>query len=474
MKKVIAIDLGAESGRVIVSDLARYDVVYKFPSVPIQKDGSLFWDIEKIFDNIKTGLKKAFADYGNQIESIGIDTWGVDYVLLDNNKQRIGLPYHYRDARTDTAMDEVFTFLPKREIFAETGIQFLQFNTIYQVYAHKKDNPKDFDLAEYFLTIPDYLNYLLTGNITNEYTNATTTQMLDPATGKWSDKIINALGLKWSLFSDVTMPGTTIGGLDPQLAEELGASGDVKVIEVACHDTGSAIVAVPATGGNYAYLSSGTWSLLGIESENVIRTDKSFDYNFTNEGAYDGKSRFLKNIMGLWILQECKRQWEESGPGPHDYDTLMKLANETASAGFIIDPNDPVFFKPGTISSGMVERIQNKCRETGQNVPQSKGEITRGIIESLAHCYSRTIDEIKKVSGKAIDELYIIGGGCKNKLLCSLTATVANIPVYAGPVEATALGNVLVQAMALGSVASLAEGRDVIRSSCGITRYDPE
>ena len=475
MQKFIAIDIGAETGRVIIGDVSKMEVIYRFPNNFVRVKDSIFWDILGIFNEIKRGLKEAFKKYPNQIISIGIDTWGVDYVLLDNDGDLLGNPYHYRDKRTDNIMEEVFRIIPKKEIFTETGIQFMQLNTIYQLYSFAKKKPQIFKNTKYFLTIPDLLNYWLTGIIKNEYSIATTTQLYNPIKKDWSTKILNKLGFKKEIFGEIIMPGIKIGKLLPAVVREIGADSEVMVVAPACHDTGSAVAAVPVEDNiNYAYISSGTWSLLGIEIPKPIINDMSFKYNFTNEGSADGGFRFLKNITGFWIIQECKKFWDENVKS-YSYDELTEMALKYGTAAnFRIDPDDLRFLKPALIDDSMIDRIKNYCHETGQKIPKTPAEIVRGVIESLAEKYTETIKMIEEITGKSIKEIYIIGGGCRNSLLCQLVANATDLPVYAGPVEATAIGNLMVQAKSMGQIKSINEGRNIIRKSFDIKKYLPK
>jgi len=474
MQKFIAIDIGAETGRVIVGDVSKMEIIYRFPNNFVRVKDSIFWDILGIFNEIKRGLKEAFKKYPNQVISIGIDTWGVDYVLLDNDGDLLGNPYHYRDKRTDNIMEEVFRIIPKKEIFTETGIQFMQLNTIYQLYSFAKKKPQIFENTKYFLTIPDLLNYWLTGIIKNEYSIATTTQLYNPIKKDWSTKILNKLGFKKEIFGEIIMPGTKVGKLLPAIAREIGADSKVVIIAPACHDTGSAVAAVPVEDNtHYAYVSSGTWSLLGIETPEPIINEMSFKYNFTNEGSADGGFTFLKNVTGFWIIQECKKFWDENVK-LYSYDELTEIALKYGSANFRIDPDDPRFLKPGLIDENMPDRIKAYCQETGQKVPESPAEITRGIIESLADKYTKTIKIIEEITGKSIKEIYIIGGGSRNGLLCQLVTNAMGLPIYAGPVETTAIGNLMIQAISMGQIKSIVEGRKIIRRSFDIKKYLPE
>ena len=474
MEKFVAIDLGAESGRVIVGDLSKMEIIYRFPNHLVRVKDSIFWDILGIFNEIKKGLKKAFKKYPHQIVSIGIDAWGVDYVLLDDNGDLLGNPYHYRDKRTDNIMELVFKRIPKKEIFTETGIQFMQINTIYQLYSFAREKPQVLEDTRYFLTIPDLLNYWLTGIMKNEYSITTTTQLYNPIKKDWSTKILDKLGFKKEIFGEIIMPGIEVGTLLPAIAQEIGADSEIVIIAPACHDTGSAVAAVPIEDNtHYAYISSGTWSLIGIETPEPIINEMSFKYNFTNEGSADGGFRFLKNVTGFWIIQECKKFWDENTK-LYSYDELTEIAQKYGPADFRIDPDDSRFLKPGLIDDNMPDRIKAYCRETGQKVPESPAETTRGIIESLADKYTKTIEMIEEITDKSIKEIYIIGGGSRNGLLCQLVVKATGLPVFAGPVEATAIGNLMIQAKTMGQIKSIAEGRKIIRRSFDIKKYLPE
>jgi len=474
MQKFIAIDIGAETGRVIVGDLSKVETIYRFSNNLVRIKDSIFWDILGIFNEIKKGLKKAFKKYPNQIMSIGIDTWGVDYVLLDDNGDLLGNPYHYRDKRTDDVMEVVFNIIPKKEVFAETGIQFMQLNTIYQLYSFTKKKPQIFENAKYFLTIPDLLNYWLTGIIKNEYSITTTTQLYNPIKKDWSTKILDKLKLKKEIFGEIIMPGTKIGKLLTTIIREIGANTEVVVVAPACHDTGSAVAAVPVEGDSkYVYISSGTWSLIGIETSKPIINEMSFKYNFTNEGSADGGFRFLKNVTGFWIIQECKKCWDEKVK-VYSYDELTEIASRYGPVNFKIEPDDLRFLKPNLIGDSMPDRIKSYCHETGQKIPETPAEIARGVIESLADKYTETIKMIEDITNRTLNEIYIIGGGSRNALLCQLVTNATGLPVYAGPVEATAIGNIMIQSKSMGQVKSIAEGRKIIRKSCNIKKYLPE
>lgn len=472
--KHIAVDLGAESGRVIVGDLTGLDVMHRFPSKSIREEGHWLWDIQAIVEEILLGLKKAFRAYPGEILSIGVDTWGVDYALLDSDNQLLARPYHYRDGRTDGVMEELCESLGKDTIYKQTGIQFLPFNTLYQLVAEKRNDPEKLEKAARLLTIPDYLSYRLCGVAKNEFSNATTTQLYNPLKGDWAWDLVDRLELPRRIFGEVVMPGTILGDLIPEVAEQVGAPAGVKVIAPACHDTGSAVAAVPLQSRDeaYAYLSSGTWSLLGYELAEAKISEETLAMNFTNEGAVGGGSRFLKNIMGLWILQQCKRHWEISSPDM-SYDDIEHLAENTDGFDFGIDVDDIRFLKPGTAEDRMEDRIREYCREQGLPEPQRVGAVAKVIFLGLAQRYAENIRKGDTLLGRPTEKLYVIGGGSKQTYLCRLTAKTTGLPISAGPVEATALGNILVQALALKKVSSIDEGRAILRENYEIVEFLP-
>ena len=471
MKKFIAVDLGASNGRVIVGDLKEIEVVSRFKSRPVRIKNTIYWDFLGLMADIREGLREAFRRYGEQIVSIGFDTWGVDYALLDKNGDLISNPYHYRDSRTDGMMEEFFNLIPKQDVYEETGIQFMQLNTIFQLLAHSRRSPETAAAAAHFLTVPDLLNYWLTGVMKNEFSEATTTQLYNPVEKKWSEKLIKAAGFDPAIFGEVVLPGTVIGKLLPEEVRSLGAPENVVVTAVACHDTASAVAAVPAVGGgNYAYLSSGTWSLLGVELDKPEISPLSFEYNFTNEGGREGSITYLKNIMGLWIIQECKAHWDAAGD-VYDWPEIVVMAEQCSGCGARIDPDDPLFLKSNLSGNGMPDRIIEFCRKKGGDVPEGIGEIAACVFRSLSETYAVTLDKLRESCGKRIDSLYIIGGGSQNELLCRWTAEAVGIPVYAGPVEATAIGNILIQAVSAGEVSSYDEGRKLIAENFEIKEY---
>ncbi len=466
----LAFDLGASSGRAILGKLSdgklELEEIHRFKNQMSLIHGKYFWNIFSLFDELKAGLKKCVTEYKIQPTSIGIDTWGVDYSLVTSEGQLIGLPFAYRDHRTDSAMEEFFKRMPKDEAYFLSGIQFMQFNTLFQLFASVKENFSRLKIASSLLFTPDTLNYLFTGVKKNEYTISSTSQLLKPGKPEWEPKLFQAAKIPLQLMGDIVQPGTEIGKILPEVQNETGC-GEISCVAVASHDTASAIASVPADGGNWAYLSSGTWSLLGIESEEPLVSEQTLEMNFTNEGGVDGTTRFLKNIMGMWLIQECKRIWDEEKV--LEWQEIVDLSQAAEPFKCLINPDDPSFLNPGDMPAA----IQNYCERTNQFVPQTKGEIARCIYDSLAMKYKYTIELIEKVTGRKIEKLHIIGGGAHNKMMNQLAADSIGIPVYAGPTEATAIGNLMMQARAAGLVNSLSEIRAIIRNSFEITEYTP-
>lgn len=474
MKKHIAVDLGASNGRVIVGDLTNFEVVHRFVTHNDQILGEFYWNILGLFSEIKVGLKKAFAQYGDQISSIGIDTWGVDYLLLDNEGSPVSLCYHYRDNRTDGMIEEVSEKIGgKMRLFEKTGIAFNSFNTLYQMAAMQKRRPATLAAARHYLSIPDLLGYWLTGVMKNERTHASTTQMYDPRTKDWSWDLIQEMGFDPKLFGEIVDSGTVLGTLTSSVTHEVGAPEGILVIASASHDTASAVAAVPAGEGETPlYISSGTWSLLGVEIEEPIITRQAMERNFTNEAAASGNIRFLKNIMGMWIQQECVRHWESLGE-EISWKELDKQTLEASSYTGYIDPSDLVFLKPNTYDNLMVDRIVAWCAEHGQPIPTSHGEFMVAIYRGLAKIYALSIRQLEEITKEKFTSLSILGGGCKNEILDQWTATETGLTVYAGPVEATALGNILVQMYATGELASLQEGKNLIKQQQKVKVFYP-
>jgi rhamnulokinase len=466
-----AVDLGAESGRVILGTLEdgklSLSEVNRFSNKPERLPDGLHWDVLRLWSEIKSGISQAAAKSNGGLEGIGMDTWGVDFALLDHHGALLANPHHYRDNRTDGMMDEAFRRMPRAKVFDQTGIQFMQINTLFQLLSLRVNNSPLLDAADTFLTVPDLFNYWMTGEKVCEFTNATTTQCYDPRRRVWALPVLDALGIPSRLFKRIVSPGTTLGTLLPDVAEETGA-GSVPVVAPACHDTGSAVAAVPATEKNFAWISSGTWSIMGIESPEAVITPQSLEANFTNEGGIGGTFRFSKNIMGLWLVQECRRTWAAHGK-QYSYGELAELAFQARPLVSIVDPDYNDFLKPGDMPS----RIQAYCKRTGQPVPDAPAEMIRCVLESIALKYRWVLERLEAMSGQRLEPVYIIGGGTQNVVLNQLAADATNRVVITGPVEATAAGNVLVQAMGLGHLGSLADVRAVVHNSFAPHTYTP-
>ncbi|GGH77297.1 rhamnulokinase [Pullulanibacillus pueri] len=462
----LAVDIGASSGRLILSAIQNgklnLEEIHRFDNTLIRKNDHICWDVDRLFSEIKKGIHKC-ADQGIHPSSIGIDTWAVDFVLLDEYDQRITDAVSYRDSRTDGIMDEVFQTIMKEHLYLETGIQFQKFNTLYQLYAIKKSAPEILERAKTFLMIPDYFHFLLTGIKANEYTNATSTQLVNAFTKHWDRELLETLGINPAMFQEIKAPKTVLGSLKEELKSEFGF--DMKVILPATHDTASAVIALPVQKESI-YISSGTWSLLGVENNFPICVTKALKYNFTNEGGIDYRFRFLKNIMGLWMIQEVKRQYEDT----YTFEELVALAQEAKDFYALVDVNDDRFLNP----SDMIAEIQGYCSERGQPVPNTPGEIAKCIYDSLAISYRDAIDQIEDIFEKPFKSISVIGGGSQNKLLNQLIADVANKPVFAGPIEATAIGNSVAQLLALGELCDINEARDKIKQSFEIQTFYPK
>jgi rhamnulokinase len=468
----LAIDLGAESGRAILATLDDQQLsltdVHRFSNGPVRLPDGLHWDILRLWSEIKTALHIATHKHHVQLDGIGIDTWGVDYGLLDRTGALLGNPYHYRDSRTDGMVEASFKRLPREQIFDLTGIQFMQLNTLYQLFSQAVQQSPVLQVAETFLTMPDMFNYWLTGRKGCEFTMATTTQCYNPRERAWSKPLLDALGIPSHIFPEVVQPGTVLGTVLPEIAEELGC-GSVPVIAPASHDTGSAVAAVPAENQNFAWISSGTWSIMGAEANDPIVNAQSLKYNFTNEGGVNGTWRFSKNIMGLWLVQECRRTWTRAGE-ELSYDQITQFAAEAEPFQSIVNVDAADFFQPGD----MPVRIQKYCARMQQPVPETKGAIVRCALESLALKYRWVLERLEEMLGYRLEPIHIIGGGTKNRLLDQLTADATNRSVVTGPIEATAIGNVLMQAVALGHLKSLDEARAVVRQSFKPETYAPQ
>ena len=465
--EILAFDLGAESGRAVLGRLEngrlRLRETHRFPNTPVRLFGHIHWNVFALFDEMKKAMRACATE---RLASIGVDTWGVDFGLLARDGSLLGLPYCYRDVRNEGAMEDYLKLVPRQALYEATGIQFMPFNTIFQLYAMVRDRSPVLDAASHLLFMPDLFNYLLTGKKASEFTIATTSQIFDPRKRSWSPGLFQAMGFSRKILQEVLEPGTILGPLRSEVASEIGL-GEVPVVATASHDTAAAVAAVPASGENWAYISSGTWSLVGIEVPSPIITQEALDRNFTNEGGVAMTIRFLKNVTGLWLVQQCRKAWE--GARAATYEDLARLAGEAPPFQALIDPDDPGFLNP----PDMPEAIRLYCRRTGQAVPQSEGSLIRSILESLALKYGLVIGQIEDVVGRPVERIHVIGGGSQNRLLCQFTADATGRPVSAGPAEATAVGNLLVQAMALGIVGSYQELRRIVRESFQPDEYEP-
>ena len=466
----LAFDLGAESGRAILGKLETDRLstreLSRFPNSPVQAHGHLHWDIQGLFEEVKNGTKACLKEASVHPESLAVDTWGVDFGLLDKDGNILGLPFAYRDTRTKGAMEAVFKRVPLEKIYRWTGIQFMPFNTLFQLYSMVKDKSPLLERAACLLFMPDLITYLLTGEKKNERTIASTSQLLDPNRSAWSEELFAALRIPLGMMQKIVIPGTVVGKLSPAIRKETGLK-ETPVIATASHDTASAIAAIPASGENWAYISSGTWSLMGIESARPIINKKALQSNFTNEGGVSGTTRFLKNICGLWLIQQCRKEWSRTVAVT--YEELTRSAKEAPPFKTLIDPDWPDFLNPRS----MPDAIGEFCLKTKQAVPRTVPEISRCILESLALKYRFTLDELRELREKPIERIHIIGGGSQNHLLCQWTADATGLPVIAGPAEATAIGNIMVQALALGYVRSLDEIREIVRHSFVLKNYEP-
>jgi rhamnulokinase len=471
MGNYLAFDLGAESGRAMLGTLddnqkLRIQQLHRFPNGMINVRGVLHWDVLGIYREMLTGITAAMAQNTGKIDSIGFDTWGVDFGLFDSRGMLIGDPIAYRDNRRLPARDKFLTKMTREKLYELTSIQLQYFNTIFELYAMSLEKNPQLNIAQDLLFIPDIFNYFFTGRRATEFSFATTTQLYNIRTDAWEKKIFAQIGVPINIMQKIVRHGTVIGMVEPEI-RKITDLNETPVLAVGSHDTASAVAACPLTGDNAAYISSGTWSLMGIESKKPIISEKAFKYNFTNEGGICDTYRVLKNISGLWLLQEYKR--EEAKIQDYSYAELSEMGKNTTSTGAVIDPDAPDFIKPESMSRA----ITDFCRAHGQPVPQSTGEFVRLILESLALDYRYTQGQIEEISGRKITQINIIGGGSQNTVLCQFAADATGLPVFAGPVEATAIGNILVQAMALGKIKSQIELRDIVKQSFPLTAYDP-
>jgi len=456
---VIAVDLGAESGRVMAVQYGdgtlHLHELHRFPNTTVAVRGTLYWDVLRLWHDIQAGIAHGMA---LQPASIGVDTWGVDFALLDSQGDLIGNPVHYRDRRTDGMLELVFARVGQAHVFEQTGIQFMPINTLYQLMSMVERRAPQLASARTFLTIPDLLNYWLTGMQACEFTNATTTQLFNPRAAAWATDLMDALGIPRSIFPPIIQPGTRVGSY-----------AGVPVIAPACHDTGSSVAAVPTQTPKYAYISSGTWSLVGLEVAAPVINAAALAANVTNEGGVAGTYRLLKNVMGLWIVQQCRATWAAQG-SDYSYADLAQLAQTAPALRSVIDPNDGRFLPPGDHP----RLVQALCAERGEPIPQTHGAIMRCVLESLALAYDDVLRTLQTLAGTTSTVVHIVGGGARNTLLCQLTANATGLPVVAGPVEATVLGNALVQLIALGELANIAEARQLVATMGDLEHYEPQ
>ena len=470
MKRFLAFDLGAESGRGIVGTLSGGNLalreIHRFPNTPVHLPQGLFWDSFRLFHEIEYGLRQAGRE-GAALDGIGVDTWGVDFGLIGRDGTLIENPRCYRDARTNGILEAAFARMPKEEIYARTGIQFLQFNTLFQLFAMQRDGASSLPAAHAMLMMPDLLSYWLSGKVASEITIASTSQIFDPRSMEWDRGLLEAFGLSSSILQKLVSPGTRLGTLLPHLAEATRLSEETPVYASAGHDTACAVAAVPATASaSWCYISSGTWSLLGAELGAPVMNASALSHGFTNEVGADGRIRFLKNIMGLWLLQECRRAWAQDG-SEYKYEDLVSAAKDAEPFLAVVDPD--AFLAPG----GMPDKIRKYCADSGQQVPGNPGQITRVILESLAVCYRKVLEDLEETLGRRMEVVHIVGGGSQNRLLNQFVADATGRQVVAGPAEATAIGNVLVQAMGSGAVPDLDSAREVVKNSFEVRRFEP-
>lgn len=473
--KLLAVDLGAESGR---ATLGQFDgeriqltEVHRFPNTTVPLPDALHWDVLNLWTEIRKGMAAAVKETGGQLDGMGIDTWGVDFGLLDRSGALIGNPVHYRDSRTDGMVEAAFRRVPKEEIFAQTGVQFMALNTLYQLLAMVSQNSPQLAVTETLLTMPDLLNYWLTGVKACEFTIATTTQCYDPRRKTWAKPLLQRLGIPTHIFPEIISPGTILGDLRLPVAEEIGIRR-LPVIAPACHDTGSAVAAVPVRGisnTSYAWISSGTWSVMGVEINEPLINDESLACSVTNEGGVNGTIRLSKNIIGLWPVQESRRTWRREGQ-VYSYDDLTSLAAQAEPLRSVVDPDHDDFLKPGD----MPARLRAYCERTGQPVPESSGQVVRCFLEGVALKYRWFLERLERLLGRRLEAIHIVGGGTQNRLLSQLAADACQRPVITGPVEATTTGNLLVQALALGKISSLEDAREIVRRSFEVETFEPD
>jgi len=467
--RMVAVDLGAESGRAVVGtfdgERLVLEDVHRFPNVPVTLAGTLHWDFLRLFGDVTAGLRRAAA--GGPVASVGVDTWGVDFGLLDARGRLLANPVHYRDRRTEGMPDLAFAIRPRDEIYAATGIQFMPINTLYQLWSMVRAGDPLLGQADRLLMMADLFHHFLAGSAVAEYTNASTSQCLDPITRDWARSLLERFGIPTGILPPVVAPGTVLGPVRADVADETGLR-DTRVVAPGSHDTASAVVGAPLDGPTTAFLSSGTWSLIGLEVPAPVITAVSLAANLTNEGGVGGTVRLLRNVVGLWLVQESRRALWPAGDAP-SYEDLAALAETAPAFTAFIDPDDERFLRPGNLPA----RVRAFCAETGQPVPGDDGTLVRVLLESLALRYAVAVDELARASGHSVEAIQVVGGGSNNRLLCRLTASATGLPVRAGPVEATASGNLCVQAIAAGELASIAEARELVARSFPVTTYEP-
>lgn len=473
-RKFLAFDLGAESGRAIVGCFdgkkVELEVLHRFPNQPVVVMSTTYWDVLRLFHEMREGLSLCIQKHGTGIASMAIDTWGVDFGLLGANDELLGNPIHYRDPHTEAMIEEAFKIIPRQELFQQTGNQFIRFNTLFQLMALARRGSPILDQARTLLLMPNLFDFWFTGRKLTEYSIASTTQMVDPRKRDWAFELLERFSIDRDMLTEIVEPGTIVGRVSQSIMRELGSEGvGITVVAPASHDTGSAVAAVPAENGDYVYISSGTWSLMGVEVREPIMSAKSLAHNFTNEGGVCGTYRFLKNIMGLWLVQQCRRSFERDGRS-YSYDELTQMASTAKPLQVFIDPDADEFLSP----LDMPTAIRDFCQRTGQKLPEDEAALIRCCLESLALKYRWTVDKLEEITGRTYQVIHMVGGGTQNELLCQLAADATGLPVVAGPIEATAVGNILMQAMALGEIGSIGEARQVVRSSFPVRVYEPQ
>ena len=471
-RQYIAVDLGAESGRVMLGTVSdtklALEEIHRFANGPCEVAGTLRWDFEKLFGEIKAGIALAVKAADGPVAGIGVDSWGVDYGLIGADGALVEQPYHYRDSRTDGMVERAYELVPKRNIYDYTGIQFLQFNTMYQLLAARLSSSAALTKATRMIMTADLVSYYLCGEVFAEYSLASTSQLMDMATGRWSAELCEKLSLPVDILPRIVAPGTVVGKLTSELAGQFGCE-PIDVIAIGSHDTASAVAAVPARSGKWAYLSSGTWSLIGLEVPQAIINDTTFKYEFTNEGGVESTIRLLKNLAGLWLVQECRRHWQSEGE-ELSYGELTALAEKAQPFLAYIDCDDDDFIAPGD----MPGRIKAYLARTAQAAIEDKGQMVRMVLESLAFKYRRVMEMLEDMAGYKVEVLHIVGGGIQNELLCQFAANATDKKVITGPVEATASGNIIMQAKAKGQIDSLSQGRELVANSFAIKEYVPQ